>query len=69
MENKLIYVCCRIDQQTGREKHLGIMTENQVLNASNRYWEYTRKMLVPREKLEALHIGNVGNYLDIYEVF
>jgi hypothetical protein len=66
MENKLIYVCCKIDQ-SGNEKKLGILTEKQI--ETRRWWDYTRKMLVPVEKLENLNIGNVDIYLDMYEIY
>ncbi len=68
MDTVLIYVCCKRDQITGAERRLGIMTERQMDSCTNPYWEYTRKMDVPMEKLEDLHIGNASAYLSKYEI-
>ena len=68
MENKIFHVCCKIDQMSGRERRLCIMTENQ-LNNSRKFWEYTRIMSVPIGKVESLHLGNIEYFLSQYEVF
>jgi hypothetical protein len=68
-KKKLIYVCCVKDHTTGDEKLLGIMSEQSLLNCIKPYWHYVRKMEVPLSKIEGLHIGNVKNYLNLYEIF